>query len=328
MQYVKVVFVMFLTVFAMEAKSFASTATIGSIKLAPNGSRIEIQGDQPLTYLYRKMTGGGGILLDIAPGKTRGIVGEIPGVGHITGIWVKELQVDGVPVTRLVIGMDKDAVVNVSRDAADSGRLLVTFPSLASPDATVPGDPALTDLLEPQIKTVAEPVELQKPKLPASKTVASVSSPSIAPELKSVPNAEIIPEVKPGQLPVVVAPAAPARDIEIITPSSTDRPVLGSIVINRDTIELLTGSSMPPYDSFKLSSPERLVVDIPGAGISLKSREIKVGKFGVSKVRVGVYADKVRLVFDAESKEGVPMHIIQKTPKGLKITFASVGSKK
>jgi len=318
MRYLTGLFVSLVLMLASEGLSLASTAVIGSIKIAPGGSRIEIQGDQPLTYLYRKMTGGSGIMLDIAPGKAKGIVGEIPGAGNVTGIWVKELQVDGIPVTRLVIGMEKDAAVNVNRDTSDAGRILVTFPSLASSDSTVPGEPVLSDIIEPQLKPVKggsdpEKAGLQELKNADTPTVQSI--PSAAPDLK--------PAIKTAPLTVAAPVASSPLPVVASSPLAQAKPVLESVVVNRDTIELITGTAMPSYDSFRLSSPNRLVIDLPGAGSSLKSRDIKVGKFGVSKARIGVYGDKVRVVFDVESKDGVPMHVIQKTAKGLKVTFAT-----
>jgi type IV pilus assembly protein PilQ len=330
MRYGIIGFVALLALVVTEASLLAATATIGSIKVAPGGSRIEIQGDQPLTYLYRKMTGGSGIMLDIAPGKTRGIVGEIPGAGLVTGIWVKELQVDGIPVTRLVIGMEKEVAVNVSRDAADAGRLVITFPSLASPDAAMPGDPSLNDLLEPQKKAVAEqpPVKADSPIAP--KLAAKPAASPIAAEI-----AEAEPETKKAVAPVPVAVPAPVvvpkLDSAAGKPTSTSvaGQQLESVVIGNEAVEIISGTAIANYDAFKLSGPERLVVDIPGAATALKSREIKVGKFGVARLRIGVYPDKTRLVFDAaDAKVGLPLHIIQKTAKGLKITFAAGKTKR
>ncbi|GAM08966.1 localisation of periplasmic protein complexes [Geobacter sp. OR-1] len=323
MRYGMVCFAALLVLMASAASSLAATATIGSIKFTQGGSRIEIQGDQPLTYLYRKMTGGSGIMLDIAPGKTRGIVGEIPGAGPVTGIWVKELQVDGIPVTRLVIGMEKEVAVTVNRDTEDSSRLLVIFPSLAAPGSTVPGDPALTELLESQKKPVVEKA-LPRETKPASEVMEQPPQATVA--------AEVQPKIEPKKAPVQVATPAPqpARPLPLL---SADSPVIGrqlqSVVIASDAVEIVAGGTISQYDAFKLSGPERLVVDIPGAGTLLTSRELKVGKFGVSRLRIGVYADKVRLVFDAANpKAGLPLHIIQKTAQGLRITFAAVGGKR
>jgi type IV pilus assembly protein PilQ len=266
-------------------------------------------------------------MLDIAPGKTRGIVGEIPGAGLVTGIWVKELQVDGIPVTRLVIGMEKDVVVNVNRDAADAGRLVISFPSLAAPNAAMPGDPSLNDLLEPQKKAVAEPSPVKADKPVEPKLVARSTVPSIAQELVAQPEAKANTVSVPVPAPVVVskAEAAVARTVAPIAGGQQ----LESVVIGNDAVEIISGAAIAHYDAFKLSGPERLVVDIPGAVTTLKSREVKVGKFGVSRLRVGVYPDKTRLVFDAaDAKAGLPLHIIQKTAKGLKITFAAAKGKR
>lgn len=321
MRFGTALFLAFLVLGAMGATASAATATIGSIKVDPGGSRIEIQGDQPLTYVYRKMAGGEGIILDIAPGKPSGIPAEITGAGHVTGIWIKEFHVDGIPATRLVIGMDKDAVVNVSRDPSDSGRLLVNFPPLAAPDAPVPGDPHLTELIEPQISPAGTATSAGEAKKPKEQTDALSGKPVAAREMPSSLASEINP------VPVSVPSPLPLMKPAQTSPPPMIKPVIESVIVDRNTVELVTWSAETQYDSFRLSKPERLVVDLPGAGISFQGREIKIGKYGVSRARIGVYADKVRVVFDADSSEGIPLNIIQKTPRGLKITFASKSRK-
>ncbi|SMB92575.1 N-acetylmuramoyl-L-alanine amidase [Thermanaeromonas toyohensis ToBE] len=69
------------------------------------------------------------------------------------------------------------------------------------------------------------------------------------------------------------------------------------------------------YNSFLLSNPTRLVVDIPGAllGIPRDRWQVEVGKNGISRLRLSQYTkDTVRLVFDLE----VPLKLTSETALG------------
>ena len=75
------------------------------------------------------------------------------------------------------------------------------------------------------------------------------------------------------------------------------------------------------YNSFKLTKPDRLVIDIPGVKSGLTSKTVEINGFGVGKARLGPSPEKVRLVFDA-SQGVLPHYQISKSDTGLKIVFA------
>lgn len=56
------------------------------------------------------------------------------------------------------------------------------------------------------------------------------------------------------------------------------------------------------YKAFKLTKPERIVLDLKEATLNLKQKEIEIGKLNIDKVRFSQYQDKeqkiVRIVFD------------------------------
>ncbi|TYO99960.1 type IV pilus assembly protein PilQ [Geothermobacter ehrlichii] len=63
---------------------------------------------------------------------------------------------------------------------------------------------------------------------------------------------------------------------------------------------------MERYQYFRLAGPPRLVVDIYGVKPAFRNRNFSAGN-GFSRVRVGVYKDKTRFVFDAENG-GLPAY--------------------
>lgn len=62
-----------------------------------------------------------------------------------------------------------------------------------------------------------------------------------------------------------------------------------------------TAPEMDRYQFFKLAGPPRLVVDVYGVEPGFKTRSFEVEQ-GFSRIRVGVYTDKTRFVFDAQDE--------------------------
>jgi len=69
-----------------------------------------------------------------------------------------------------------------------------------------------------------------------------------------------------------------------------------------------------------LADPPRLVVDLMGLQSSEVREPLSLDGPWVKKVRVGLHADKVRVVFDLISEEQAPHQIIP-TQRGLKVLF-------
>lgn len=77
-----------------------------------------------------------------------------------------------------------------------------------------------------------------------------------------------------------------------------------------DKFSLKLSKSDPVMNVMKLTSPPRLVVDLIGVkGTQTKEIAVK-GSDGVSAIRIGAHADKVRVVFDLKSKEALAGHSI------------------
>jgi len=69
-----------------------------------------------------------------------------------------------------------------------------------------------------------------------------------------------------------------------------------------------------------LTGPNRLVIDLPGNKGAFQKTEIPCNRFGINKVRVGIYPDKVRFVLDS-GQSPTPAYRIEKTQSGLLVTF-------
>ena len=65
------------------------------------------------------------------------------------------------------------------------------------------------------------------------------------------------------------------------------------------TFNIIADGRFGNYDSFKLDSPARLVLDIWGVGSRYPKKSIKMKNPFIKEVRIGQHPDKLRLVFDS-----------------------------
>ncbi|MCD6526846.1 MAG: AMIN domain-containing protein, partial [Desulfuromonas sp.] len=74
------------------------------------------------------------------------------------------------------------------------------------------------------------------------------------------------------------------------------------VVISDSSVVLKTDTSNIDYEYYTLGAPPRLVVDVKQALPEFEERSFKLSS-GFSKLRVGMYADETRFVFDAASEQ-------------------------
>lgn len=80
--------------------------------------------------------------------------------------------------------------------------------------------------------------------------------------------------------------------------SAPEMVTIQSVDVGASTVVLRTNSSKISFDSYKLGAPSRLVIDVMGALPEFSERAFAVDD-GFNGVRVGIYADKTRFVFDS-----------------------------
>ncbi|HEY9828719.1 MAG TPA: type IV pilus secretin PilQ [Stenomitos sp.] len=104
-----------------------------------------------------------------------------------------------------------------------------------------------------------------------------------------------------------------------------DKHILSSISAKDNIITLMVDGGVAEYKSFRLSKPERLVVDLFDTTSSVANKIIPINAAGVASARLGLYPDKVRIVFDAvnntfpeteilKNSEGVVVRLKNKEP--------------
>jgi type IV pilus assembly protein PilQ len=77
------------------------------------------------------------------------------------------------------------------------------------------------------------------------------------------------------------------------------------------------------YDSFKLDSPARLVLDIWDVGRRYPKKSVKIKSPLIKQVRMGRHADKLRVVFDSAKPE-LPSYHINRVDNRLVVSFGKV----
>ncbi|GAB4298828.1 MAG: type IV pilus secretin PilQ [Desulfuromonadia bacterium] len=122
-------------------------------------------------------------------------------------------------------------------------------------------------------------------------------------------------------------PASPSSEIQPPTVAKTEPatplqtgPALTAILPVDDGIELAVTGTVTSFNAFKLSRPERLVIDLFSTANALPSPLSPIGRFGISQARVGKTADKIRIVLDASNGE-IPPYTLTRNDRGILLRF-------
>lgn len=323
--------------------SGVQAAELLDVKAVTSGSdvTIEVSADIPMTYTYYKILGQARAVLDIAdadPEKIEPLI--IVNRGIVSSISVDKAQISEMTVSRLIFNLTRAADILVTA-SADRKRLTATFaPTPAALPAPAPAETKKTVLPEP-----AESVPVMTPQ--DNKAADEAKEPDQSKpfaELKrgfDDPKSILANAAKPSSVKVPApAPAAPAPAPAqpVSTPASeqidstpkleptvqesysTSSATIKSIKTGSSYIEIQTSGNFSTYKIIKLSNPERIAIDIPGAKSLIKSSTVQINKFGISRARLGVYPQYVRIVLD--STESVfPKHSITNSANALRINF-------
>jgi type IV pilus assembly protein PilQ len=90
------------------------------------------------------------------------------------------------------------------------------------------------------------------------------------------------------------------------------------------SFNIIADGRLENYDSFKLDSPARLVVDIWGVRSKYSRKSIKVKNPLVKAVRIGQHPDKLRLVFDSSKPQKLPPYQINRIDDKLIVSLGNI----
>ena len=124
---------------------------------------------------------------------------------------------------------------------------------------------------------------------------------------------------------IMASPANFSRNVHSVPAAQFKQTATATLVKDIKTgasyIDIVTGSSLEDFKSFKLLSPGRLVVDLPHAKSALAAKSISINRLGISKVRIGNDRDTVRIVLDVEESP-FPVYDVKPFKNGLRISVA------
>jgi hypothetical protein len=293
--------------------------------VAGDGLTVEILADIPMTYTYYKVPGQARAVVDIAdadPEKVEPLI--VVNKGAVSSISVDKAQIAGMVVSRVIFNLVSDADISVTA-SADRKKLSVVFtggrPASGSSEkpAAPPVEPAPAPLASPAAGPAATPAVAQK----AEADPLGLDEPAAAPG-KSEPAAQVAdtPTAAAVIPPVALVPSASVKLEPVVPVAAPPRKSLAitAIKVGATYVDIEANGRLEVFEQLRLTQPNRLAIDVPGATSSLGAKGILVRRFGLDQVRVGRYPDHIRIVLDAGSSP-FPDYAIKSTDKGLRISF-------
>lgn len=291
-------------------------ATLRSVTVSADASSVELASDKPFTYTSYKAGEPAKIVVDISQTEPGAVATPIEvNRGNIRRIDVVRQPVGGSVLTRLEIALAKDVDFAVATDPSDKSKLIVSLPPAEAEVKAEQPEQREAPLAEPKIEektlTAVPAAPAAPPASPAPVLMAAAD-----PQAASAP-AEAAPKI--SDAPVNAAPAPPAPQPKVVaTGTGLEGRRLNGIITQKDGVELSIQGGVQTFNSFKLTKPDRIVVDLFTVKNGLQQNVVPIGAFGVANARVGSTPDKVRVVLDAAG-ETLPPYEVVKSDLGVKI---------
>lgn len=317
---------------AEPAREISSTALIQSIIVAEDASRVEIISDKAIVYTYYMLESPPRVIVDLAqtaPGSqpfpmevNKGAIKRIDVARHEFGSGV---------LSRIDITLNEKTEISASLDQQNKTKLVlsVPVPSPVQVDSVPKETPAAAPAAAVVVAVpVVETVQIVEPKpVVADSQGAEKTEPASldAAKTESVKE-ESVKEGLAKAETAVVEPSAPVLlTAAVKTPLKPGERALTAIKKVDDGLLLELSAEPDTFKIFRLTQPERLVMDIPKTRSALTAKIIDVNAFNLGKARVGAAPDKLRIVFDAVG--GIPPYSVVKSSSGLLIAFGERAKK-
>lgn len=237
---------------------------------------------------------------------------------------IQSVQVVGDEMTAEVLVTTSTPVVYTSYKAAAPTRLVVDFTQAVPADGLSPevvGKAAIRSAtikrydteagtltrLELYLAQELDPVVVP---MPGKQNVLRISFPGykpVAAPVEAAPSAEQQAAYNPAEQNVAVM----AKDA-----------VVTSISGAGNAVQIDVDGAVADVKTFRLTKPERIVVDLMGVKAVPSLKIVQVNTAGISTARVGSYNDKTRIVLDAVSG-GLPDATVVKNAAGVAVAFAA-----
>jgi type IV pilus assembly protein PilQ len=267
-------------------------AALQAINVSEDGYQVAISSNKPLTYTFYKTPSPLKVIIDISQTEPGAITAPVESnVGNVRRVEVKRHGFGQNVLCRVEIALANDSEFTVTTDPENKAKLLVSFAGA-----------------QPAPKTGAVVDEKQ----------ARIDAPPASPAQSKNEEVQALPDVKQEK---VVENQAAAKDAPVAAARKTM--TVSAVNVVADGVEIVIPGGVDTFNSFKLTKPNRLVLDIPGVKSGAAAKTFDVNKFGIDKARLGISPDKVRVVFDLP-RSALPPYRIEKSDNGLKVVLQGV----
>lgn len=299
-----------------DLKDLAGNAVIKGIHVAGDAANpvLEIVASKPVVYTFYQSQALKKGVIDLSqtePGSVSSpIAVNTGGVGAVT---VTKNDLGAGTLTRIEIEETKDLDIDVRPDPADKEKLIVTF--MPVKESAQDGASGLAAELRVGAGKSLQPAVAGEPAEPAKP-----AEPSPAANDSKSADAQPVQPPAPAALPPAASESARPADRQL-HPVVPDFPGISirDIRAGKEGIEILLDGKPDFGPPFKLSKPDRLVLDLLGVRGTATARTIPINKFGIETARLGLYPDKIRIVFDAQNR--LPDYRIDLIQGGLRIVI-------
>ena len=120
------------------------------------------------------------------------------------------------------------------------------------------------------------------------------------------------------------SPETPVATVTAPVDSSVDANVLLKVDYSPSQAVIQADGKIDNFKYFTLKNPARLVVDVYGLKPAFKERVFPAGK-GFKQIRLGIYDDKTRLVFDGSGAK-LPQHNVESRDADILVTWGEVAT--
>ena len=305
-------------------------------------TQVEIVADAPVTYTYYMIHAPTRAVVDIALADPSPVARQLQVDSPlITGITIDRQETASIPLTRVTISLSQDAYLAVRSAPEDKGRLLVTLVKkiAAAPEPTAgvkqeqvveqtgslpDGHGAKAAPAEELNELTVEPATTPETSAAIPTTTAAAPTPPAAPVPVAAPTPAVTgksPQDDNKRSGTTTPATLPAKTaLKPVVPTAGAPKASSPITITATGVQISSSAPVNNPRVFRLTGPNRLVIDLPGAQNAFQKAEIPCNRFGINKVRVGIYPDKVRFVFDS-GQSPTPTYRIEKSQSGLLVTF-------
>jgi len=308
----------------------SANAEIRSITVAEDASRVEITSDRPIVYTFYMLESPPRLVVDIAQATTGTLVLPIDvNKGSIKRVDASKHEFGSGILSRINIDLSDRVDAYAELDKLDKRRLILTIPTAGavktSTEAIVPvATPAPAAVVTETAPAASETKVESAPVVTELASQPKVEEKGLVPETRTLESVNSpVAEQKSPKLPVIAEPQITSPKSAVKTPGQR---VLRSISKGPDGITLELSATADSFNAFKLSQPDRLVVDIAKTRNAIQTRSIDINGYNLGKARIGGTADKLRVVFDSANGP-IPKYAVTRTDAGLLISFGDAAQK-